>query len=92
MHAVLATVSIESGHAEEAQAHLETNVIPRIKEAPGLVSGYWTRSDDGEHGSAIVLFQDEETARAAEKMIPNTPRPDSVTFDSIEVREVVAQI
>ena len=40
----------------------------------------------------ILLFQNEETARAAEKMIPNTPRPDSVTFDSIEVREVVAQV
>ena len=61
MQAVLVTVSIEPGRAEESQAHLETNVLPRVKEAPRLVSGYWTRSVDGEHGSAIVLFENEET-------------------------------
>jgi len=92
VHAVLVTVSIEPGHAEEAQAHLETNVIPRIKEAPGLVSGFWTRSVDGEHGSATVAVENEETARAAAETIPNAPRPDSITFDSVEVREVVGQV
>src|SRR6266571_632865 len=43
MHAVLVTVTIESGHGEEAQTQLETNVIPRVKETAGVVSGYWTR-------------------------------------------------
>jgi hypothetical protein len=92
VHAVLVTVSIEPGHAEESQAHLVANVIPRVKEAPGIVSGYWTRSADGEHGSATVVFENEEAARAAAESLPNAPRPDSVTFDSVEVREVVAQI
>ena len=29
MHAVVVAVSIEPGHAEEAKAQLETNVLPR---------------------------------------------------------------
>ena len=92
MHAVVVSVSIGPGHAEEAQAHLESNVVPRVKESPGLVSGYWTRSVDGTHGSALVVFESEDNARAAAETIPNAPRPDFITFDSVEVHEVVAQI
>ena len=92
MHAVLVTVSIEPGRVEEAQAQLETNVLPRVKEIPGVVSGYWTRSADGEHGSAMVIFESEEAARTAADNLPNMPRPDFVTFDNVEVREVVAQV
>ena len=92
MHAVLVTVSIQSGHAEEAQAHLEANVVPRAKEAPGIVSANWTRSADGEHGSSMAIFESEESARAAAEMIPNIPQPDYITLDNVEVREVVAQV
>ena len=92
MHALLVTVSIEPGRGEEAQAQLEGNVIPRVKETPGVLSGYWTRSSDGQHGSSMVLFESEEAARAAADNIPNIPRPDFITFDSVEVSEVVAQV
>ena len=92
MHAVLVNVTIEPGHSAEAQAQLETNVLPRVKETPGVVSGYWTRSSDGQHGSSIILLESEEAARAAADMIPNTPRPEFIQFDNIEVREVVAQV
>ena len=92
MHALVVTVSIEPGRSEEAQAQLEANVVPRVKETPGVVSGYWTRSSDGQHGSSIILFENEEAARAAADAIPNFPRPDFITFDSVEVREVVAQV
>jgi quinol monooxygenase YgiN len=90
MHALLVNVTIEPGHDEDAQAQLETNVVPMAKQAPGVISGAWTRSSDGQHGSSFVLFENEEAARAAKDMIPNVPRPDFITFDSIEVREVVA--
>ena len=92
MHAVLVTVRIEPGRAQESQAHLEANVVPRVKESPGLVSAYWTRSGDGQIGSSLAVFEDEEAARAAAGMIPNSPTPDFVSIDSIEVQEVVAHI
>lgn len=90
MHALVVSVTIEPGHGEEAQAQLESNVIPMVKQSPGVVSGYWMRSSDGQQGSSVVLFENEEAARGAADMVPNTPRPDFITFDSIEVREVVA--
>ncbi len=92
MYAVLVTASVDPGRDEEATAQLQTQVVPRVKEAPGVVSGYWTRSADGEHGLAVVLFEDEETARASAETIPNTPRPDFIRLDNVEVREVVAQL
>ncbi len=92
MHATVVTVSIDPGRAEEAQAHLQSIVVPRVKETPGVVSGYWTRSSDGQHGSSFVLFESEEAAQAAADALTNTPRPEFVHFDSIEVREVVAQL
>ena len=91
MHAVVASVSIEPGRAEEATEHLQSTVVPRVKEVPGVVSGYWTRSSDGEHGTAMVVFETEDAARAAADQVPNMA-PEYVHFDSIEVREVVAQL
>jgi len=44
MHAVLLTTTIDSERAGEAQSLLATDVVPRVKEAPGLVAAYWLRS------------------------------------------------
>jgi hypothetical protein len=90
MHALVVNVSIQPGHSEEAQAELETNVVPRVKEAPGVVAAYWASSPDGAHGTSMVLFESEATAKAGADMARNGPRPDFVTFDKLEVCEVVA--
>jgi hypothetical protein len=89
MHAIVAVATIEPGRADEGKQNLESNVVPRVKQAPGAIGGYWTRSSDGEHGTAMVVFETEEAARAGADAIPSM-KPDFVTFDSIEVLEVVA--
>ena len=38
MHALAVNVSIEAGKGEEALQELRSNVVPRIKQAPGLVA------------------------------------------------------
>jgi hypothetical protein len=88
MHAVVVRVTIND--FESARKMLEEEVVPRVKQAPGLVAGYWTRSDDQSSGSSMIVFESEEAARAAEAMIQQQPPTDAVTFDSVEVREVVA--
>jgi heme-degrading monooxygenase HmoA len=92
MHALLVSVTIEPGHDEEAQAQLETVVLPRVREAPGVIAGYWTRATDGAHGASMVIFESEESARAGGEQAQNMPRPAFITFDSIEVREIVAHL
>ena len=71
---------------------LHEQIVPRVKDAPGLVHAYWARSDEGRGGSMIV-FESEDAAKAvAEQIQQGPPNPDAVTMDSVEVREVVAHL
>ena len=89
MHAVVVKVNI--GDPETAQPQLRERVIPRVSQAPGFVAGYWTRSEDGHGGLSMIVFESVEGARRAAEMIqgPESMRPESVTLESVEVREVV---
>jgi hypothetical protein len=87
MHAVVVKVSI--GDAETARKGLREDVVPQVKQAPGFVAGYWTWSDDKHDGLSMVLFESEDAARAAAERIPGGAIPDTVSIESVEVREVV---
>jgi hypothetical protein len=91
MYAVFGNVSIQTGHEDDSVEHLKTNVLPRVKQAPGVIAGYWLASQEG-HGLGITFYETEEAAREAAKMVQKAPRPDYLTFDSVEVREVIAQV
>jgi hypothetical protein len=88
MHAVVTRVQI--GDLEKAQQGLRDEVLPRVTQAPGFVAGYWTRSESGDNGLSMVLFDSEENARAAaERVREQGMLADTVTLESAEVREVV---
>jgi hypothetical protein len=91
MHALLVNVSIESGKEDESLSFLKSDVLPLVKQAPGLVGGYWFAPQGG-HGWSVVVFESEEAANAARQMADSGPRPKYVTFDSIQVVEVVASV
>ena len=88
MHAVVARVSI--GDFTAADPELRERIVPRVKDAPGFVAGYWTKTDDGTNGLSMLVFESEQEARAAAEMLRSGPPPATVTMESVEVREVVA--
>ena len=92
MHAVVVSVSIAAGQFEQSQQALHTQVVPRVKQAPGVVHGYWTVSADHAHGNSVVVFDTKEHAEAMVAMVRQQPTPPGVTFNSVEVREVVANL
>jgi hypothetical protein len=61
--------------------------VPRVSQAPGFVTGYWTRKDDT--GLSMIIFDSEEEANRASELIPSMV-PESVTLEGVEVREVAA--
>jgi hypothetical protein len=86
MHAVFVDVSIKETD-DEAIAQLRNDIVPQVKQAPGFVAGYWTRTDTS--GRSCVIFDTDSTAQQAAEMIKSNP-PSAVTLQSVEVREVVA--
>jgi len=86
MHAVVVSVTIND--QEAADRGLREEVVPGVSQAPGFVTGYWTRK--GNTGLSIVVFQSEDAANGASERIPSMV-PDTVTLERVEVREVVAR-
>jgi hypothetical protein len=85
MNAVVVNVTIHD--VDAATAALRDQVIPQVSGTPGFVAGYWVGLDGG-RGTSIVVFESEDAARAA---AAQAQAPGNfVTFDSVEVGEVVA--
>lgn len=85
MHAVVVKVSVSDMDA--ALEGLRNDVVPQVSSAPGFVAGYWTR--EGNTGLGMTIWESEDAANNARDRATEGA-PEGVTFDSVEVREVVA--
>jgi hypothetical protein len=85
MHAVVINVTIND--KESSMTQLQEDVVPRVKQAPGFVTGYWARK--GNRGMSFVVFESEDAANNAREMARGIAAT-GVTVDNAEVREVVA--
>jgi hypothetical protein len=91
MYAVVVNVSIASGQLAAARKAVNEQVVPRVRQAPGFVKGYWTVRDDSSAGTLMTIFKTKQDADSAVTMVRNTPPPPGVTLNSAEVREVIAE-
>ncbi len=55
MHAVVVSLAIEELDADLSD--LRDRVVPRVSQAPGFVTGYWTRK--GNTGLSLIVFESE---------------------------------
>ena len=85
MHAVVVRVTIND--QEPAEKALREEVVPRVSQAPGFVTGYWTRKDNT--GLSMIVFESEDDAQNASERISDNV-PEAVTLEGVEVREVAA--
>ena len=70
---------------------LEANVVPRARQAPEIVSAYWTTDRAG--GTLNVLvFETEDAAQAAMDRVRNAPRPPGIELRSVDLHEVLAHL
>jgi len=86
MHAIVVRVSLSDDDSASLE-ELRNEVVPRVSQAPGFVTGYWVRLEGEKQGSSVIVFDSEDNARnASERFQP----PAAVTLESMEVGEVVA--
>ncbi len=88
MHAVLVSLTIDPEQAPAAAVALESDILPRVRSAPGFVAGYWLEPVD-EQGFSVVLFETEEQAREAAPPISSWAAP-GVVITGVEFRRVAA--
>jgi hypothetical protein len=72
---------------EAAEGALKEQVVPRASQAPGFVTGHWTRKDNT--GLSMIIFESEDAANGASEQI-RANVPPGVTLEDVEVREVLA--
>jgi hypothetical protein len=85
MHAVVVKVTITD--SEAAESVLREQIVPRVSQAPGFVTGHWTRKDNT--GLSMLIFESEDAANSMSEQVRSMV-PDAVTLEDVEVREVVA--
>jgi hypothetical protein len=73
---------------EQARKALDEEVVPQVRQAPGLVAGYWVKLD-GDQGRSIIVFESEEAAQAAAENVRGMTF-EFVNLDSVDVHVVVA--
>ncbi|WP_328665903.1 hypothetical protein OG905_02355 [Streptomyces sp. NBC_00322] len=64
------------------------DILPRVRSAPGFITGYWLEPADG-RGLSIVLFENEEQARESTPPAGDWTAP-GVTINGVEIRRVAA--
>lgn len=88
MHAIVGTSTIDTSRGEEA-VKMAQSILANVREAPGFVSGAFTRSADGRGGRSMMLFESEEAARAvaanARTLMPENPPVELVSLEVYEV-------
>lgn len=92
MYATLVNVRIAAGQDVEARQGLRDQVLPRVKASPGFVAGYWL-APDGDRGTSMVIWDSREAAEAAMSQLqPGAHPAPPITVETVELREVIANI
>jgi len=89
MYAVVVRESGDPERIEGSGEHVAATVLPRTRQAPGIVTASWLT--DGSGGTLNVLvFETEEAARAALERVRDAPRPLFMKLESVAVHRVLA--
>ena len=90
MHAVLIRLTIEPQLAPQAAAAFTEKILPAVKNAPGLVAGYWVDPVDAE-GFGFLLFENADQAKLAAPPAMDWSAP-GVVIKQVDIRRVAVAI
>jgi hypothetical protein len=87
----VASVVRSTLHDLERGTEYLRQAMPRIRQAPGFVSGTWVMLGEGS-GTSMIIFESEEGAQAWIEQLKADPAPsEAVTIHTVEIGEVVEQ-
>ena len=90
MYANFVEVTVDLSADPELKG-LHEGIIPRVRQLPGFVAGYWLEPIVGK-GMSVVVYRDEASARGAidtmSLKVGESPTP-GITIERLETREVI---
>ena len=92
MYANVVEVSVDPSVDPERKGLREV-VIPRVRQLPGAVAGYWLEPVHGQ-GLSVVLFETEAAAQGGVEAMglkPGSAPAPGVTVERVETREVIGK-
>jgi hypothetical protein len=89
MYAVVVRETGQREAIEDSAALLEASLIPRVRQAPGIVSASFL-SDGAGATLNVLVFDSEEAARAALELTRNAPRPGFLELETADLYRVLA--
>jgi len=93
-YVVVGVWEMSEGNAEERLAGLRNVIVPGVRQAPGLLKGYWTADVASSRSYTWIMFDDRNCAEAfASDVRANTAEQakNGVTSISLAVTEVAAE-
>lgn len=88
MYVMAVHVNMRERTRDDAQACLDTKVVPRAKAAPGFVRGMWF--GDGREGEGVLVFDNREHA---EEMAAHLSAPEEgpISIERVRVLRLNAE-
>lgn len=79
----------EGGTVEQGRRLLNGEVLGRVKQGPGFVTGYWLAPAATREALSVVIYRDEPLVLAAPERVRSAV-PERVQLLDVKVREVTA--
>ncbi len=94
MYAVVGSWTMETGRWEEQLQGLHEHIVPRARQIPGFVAGYWLGDPQTGRSQSLIVLEDEASARAFESFVRANPlnrEQAGVEMESLTVAPVMAE-
>ena len=89
MFAVVVREAGDAARIEASSSIVRDRVAPQVREAPGFVSALWM-SDRSGGTLNVLVFESEQSARAALEPARSAPRPPFMQVESVDLFSVLA--
>jgi len=93
MYAVLGVWTVDASQVAAQKQGLQNYVVPAVRQAPGFVRGFWSKSQDNDRDYTFIVFNDEASAqsfKAAVEANANAWEAAGVHAEELRVVEVIA--
>ena len=94
MFAVMGTWTMDQSHRERQRAMLHDHIVPGVRQAGGLINGYWSDDPNSDRSFTFIVFDTREAADAFASSVrgnSEAQRESGVTMIDLVILDITAQ-